>query len=401
MRGGAKLTRRETEALAAAAAMEAAAAAAAIAEVQFRRDPWPERDLPKASEKAALMFRDRNSKADEAPNRAPPPARLGRGGADPSAVGARLIRGGDCRGDASGDGSRDVHRDTSTPYTAPPPPPCTGKKRKRGPGGRTSRASAEPCLPPHYVGLVGGLPRDSRHLLARLGHQGYVKVLEELLGRFMYGPNALAIDARPGAAAVVAVAAATTAAAAAATQGASARRETPNARPRAPGVKPGKVAAGAATRSAAKAAALDTEVAAVGEADEDTVCLQPALDEALNPWRAVQTGKPHPSLSGLVEPPELARTGPKRMVLPIPNPFYRRVLHALCRVHGLCSHGGETSGNREGAGEGHGKAAVRHRTVEITRVAVRGSSRGGRRGRAEHQAGVTALIPVETLLGAR
>ena len=382
----ARLTHRESEAL-------AAAAAAATAEVQFRRDPWPERDLPRACEKAALLFRDRNSKADTGSSRAPPPARLGRGD-DPRVVGARSKIGDDCRGGASGDASRDALWDTGTPSTAPPPPPpCAGKKRKRDPEELTSRAAGEPCLPAHYVGLVSGLPRDSRHLLARLGHQGYVKVLEELLGQFLYGPNALALDAQPGAAVAVAATTATV------TQGASARRATPITRPCAPQVYPGREDADTATRSATEAATVDTAAAAIGEADEDTVCLQPPLDEAPNPWRAVQTGKPHPSLSGLVEPPELARTGPKRMVLPIPNPFYRRVLHALCRVHGLCSHGGETSGDRRGAGVGRGKAAVRHRTVEITRVAAEG--RGRQRGRAEHRVGATALIPVETLLGAR
>ena len=400
-RGGgkerAKPTREETEALAAAAAVEAAAVAAATAEEQFRRDPWPERDLPRASEKAALMFRDRNRKADMGPNCAPSAARLGRGD-DPGAVDARERPGDVFRGDASVD-SRDLPWGPCTSSTAPPSPPCAGKKRKRAPQGRTSCAAGEPCLPPYYVGLIGGLPRDSRHLPARLGHQGDVKVLEELLNRFLYGPNALAIDAQPGAAATVTVAAVT--AAAVSTQGAPARRATPSAHLRVPHVKAGKVAAEAATRSAAKAPTVDTEMAAFVEADEGTVCLQPPLDEAPNPWRAVQTGKPHPSLSGLVEPPELARTGPRRMVLPIPNPFYRRVLHALCRVHGLCSHGGETSGDRGGAGPGRGKAAVRHRTVEITRVAVGGSSRGRRPGRAERQAGAAALIPVETLLGGR
>lgn len=401
-RGGgrerAKPTRRETEALAEAAAVEAAAVAAATAEFQFRRDPWPERDLPRASEKAALLFRDRNSKANTSPNCAPPPARLGRGD-DPEAVDARSRLGNVFRGDASGDDSRDLPWGPCTYFTAPPPPPCAGKKRKRGPQGRTSCAAREPCLPPHYVGLVSGLPRDSRRLLARLGHQGYVKVLEELLNRFLYSPNALAIDAQPGATATVTVAAVTTAAVA--TQGASARRASPIARPRVRHIKAGRVVADAATTSASKATTVDTEVAAFVEADEDTVCLQSPLDDAPNPWRAVQTGKPHPSLSGLVEPPELARTGPRRMVLPIPNPFYRRVLHALCRVHGVCSHGGETSGDRGGAETGRGKAAIRHRTVEITRVAVGGSSRGRRRGRAERQADATALIPVETLLGAR
>ncbi|CAM9804614.1 unnamed protein product, partial [Laminaria digitata] len=225
---------------------------------------------------------------------------------------------GDASGDASGDDSGDAHWGTGPPSTAPPlRTPCTGKKRKRGPEGRASRAAGEACLPPHYVGLVDGLPRDSRHLLARLGHQGYVKVLEELLDSFMYGPNALALDAPPGAAAM-AVAAVTTAA----TQGVSARRAISTVRPRAPHVKPGRVAAGAATtRSATKASTIDMAVTVVSEADAhtDTVRLQPPLDEAPNPWRAVQTGKPHPSLCGLVEPPELARTGPKRMVLPIPN----------------------------------------------------------------------------------
>ncbi|CAM9162622.1 unnamed protein product, partial [Scytosiphon promiscuus] len=54
--------------------------------------------------------------------------------------------------------------------------------------------------------------------------------------------------------------------------------------------------------------------------------------EGDNPWRALRTGAPHPRLSGLVEPTDLVITGPERLVLPIPNPFYRRVLHALCRV---------------------------------------------------------------------
>ena len=378
-----KFNHRETKALAAAAAMEAASMAAATAEVHFGRDPWPERDLPRAREKAALIFRNRNSKADTGPSRPPPLAKFGPGN-DPRDVGACSRHDGDCQGDTSGDDSTDAVLGMCTPSTAPPPLlACTGKKRKRAPEGRESRGAVEPYLPPHYVRLVGGLPRDSRLLLARLGHQGYVKVLEEILDRFLHDPNAPPLDVQQGAVT-------TAAAAAAATQEASLTRATPATRPLG---KARRVTAISTMSTIASGAAV------VGEAD--AACLQPALTEAPNPWRAVQTGKPHPSLSGLVEPPELALTGPKRLVLPIPNPFYRRVLHALCQVHGLCSHGGETSGRDRGTGAGRKKtAAVRHRTVEITRIAADGSG-GRRRGRPECRTGVTALIPVETLLAAR
>lgn len=318
-----------------------AAAAMAVAEAQFGRDPWPEDDLPRASQQAARVF-------------LPPGASI--------------------RGASSGAASTSV-RPRGTPSPSPVPTAnapqnevaaAAGKKRKREGGGEPFR------VPPQYVGLLGQLPRDSRHLLARLGHQGYVKVLEDLLRGFL---GVLSADS-------------------ASDTGISNDNVDFAVNP---GLTPG---------SSARDGARDPGTPG---SDDDR---GPDHDQLQDPWRALQAGRPHPSLSGLVEPPELASAGVKRMILPMPNPFYRRVLHALCRVHGLTSCGGETHQRARvetGAGgkEGRGRTAAGYRTVEVTRGYGGGGGGWGRVKRpgdtrsAVDDGNVLTLIPVETLLAER
>lgn len=129
------------------------------------------------------------------------------------------------------------------------------------------------------------------------------------------------------------------------------------------------------------------------------------LTAAPDIWRALLLRRPHPSLTGLVEPAELALVGAERVVLPIPNPFYRRIFHDLCRVHGFRSRGGvavavarEKDRNEDGDGDVEG-IAVEHRTVEVTR-GFRTGGVGRDRNVAEEVVGVVGpMVPVETLLG--
>ncbi|CAN0124286.1 unnamed protein product [Ectocarpus sp. 13 AM-2016] len=336
-----------------------------VAEIEFGRDPWPEEDLPRASE----------------------------------------------------------------------------HKRKR-PGG--SGSDGEP--PPRYARLLGQLPRDSRHLLARLGHHGYVKVLEHILQGFLRSSNGCASAEAPAAAAP----------AAAGDHASSSAHKTKIGTTDTAGADGSETAA----RPEPDNAAADDESA---PPNADSILTEnpgsstrgddlhesssppapppqlPDLDPDHNPgwsdpWRALQAGAPHPCLSGLVDPPGLATAGGTQLVLPMPNPFYRRVLHALCRVHGLRSRGGETlaakrrlppppppppgpkgEGGCGGAAAAAGRAlattegeagegvaslggiAVRHRTVEVTRGDDSGEGQakkrpGGGRGLAD------VLIPVEVLL---
>lgn len=349
----------------------ATAVPAAIAEAQFSRDPWPEESLPRASEQAAHMFSPEKKRPPYMGSMNRTVARCRDGGdvglvVDPSLEDI--------------DDDRNDHRHTTSS------PPHISKKRMRvEPGGGTrSAAKVELCsLPPHYAGLVGGLPRDHRHLLARLGHQGYVKVLEGVLERFMCGANPPpAVEEKLTAAAV--------------TRCSQIKRETTVGARRGGNVSEvlsenTNAGEGGTTATLPLESSAETLVAVQQDSDDDN---------APDPWRALQAGNPHPSLSGLIEPAELAYTGPKRMVLPIPNPFYRRVFHALCRVHGFCSRGGETSRKGQATeAAGYEEAeAVRHRTVEVTRGA---GSISISKGRAEQQgvgAGSKMLIPVETLL---
>ncbi|CAN0081921.1 unnamed protein product [Ectocarpus fasciculatus] len=339
-----------------------------VAEIEFGRDPWPEEDLPRASE----------------------------------------------------------------------------QKRKRPGGG--GGGGGQP--PPRYARLLGQLPRDSRHLLARLGHHGYVKVLEDILQGFLRSSNAAASAEAPAAAAP----------AAAGNPASCSALETNVGTTDAVGTGGSETAARAAPDNAAAAsdesAPPDTDSiltenpGSSARGDDLHESLSPPPPPPLqnldpdhdpgrsDPWQALQAGAPHPCLSGLVDPLGLATAGGTRLVLPMPNPFYRRVLHALCRVHGLRSRGGETlaakrrllppppppppPGQRGGGGGGAvaaatgralatpeeeagedvrcaGGVAVRHRTVEVTRGDGGGGGRGKRPGGGRGLADV--LIPVEELLG--
>ncbi|CAN0437178.1 unnamed protein product, partial [Ectocarpus sp. 8 AP-2014] len=236
----------------------------------------------------------------------------------------------------SGDGGTIRPRSSPSPASASRP---LGKKRKR-PGG--SGGDGQP--PPRYARLLGQLPRDSRHLLSRLGHNGYVKVLEHILQGFLRSSNASASTEAPAAAAP----------AAAGDPASSSALETKIGTTDTAGADGSEIAA----RPAPDNAAADDESA---PPDADSILTEnpgssargddlhesswppppqlPDLDPdhdpgRSDPWRALQAGAPHPCLSGLVDPPGLATAGGTRLVLPMPNPFYRRVLHALCRVHG-------------------------------------------------------------------
>lgn len=351
-------------------ASEAAVAAAAVAEAQFSRDPWQEKCLPRASKQASRMFYHRMG-VSTMQGRNAYNGRSGRGDHRAAvSAGVSSILGCDSRGDGSDD---DEHPTAS-------PSPRRGRKRKRASeaGPLSPTAGRGRCVPPHYAGWVDGLPRESRELLARLGHHGYVKVLEEILDRFLRASGNT--DLEEGLPSARRAAARAT------------RLSTGTIKTLGDGTV--DTAGTGATRATASAEAF------ANNADVDASAAQRLPDKVPDPWHALQNGKPHPSFSGLVEPAELALTGPKRMVLPIPNPFYRRVLHALCRVHGLRSCGGHT-GSDCGASTARGEV-IRHRTVEVMRgafdAAVHGRPGGDGRTAAE---GATArdFIPVERLLG--
>ncbi|CAM9162545.1 unnamed protein product, partial [Scytosiphon promiscuus] len=188
----------------------AASVALALAEAQFRRDPWPEADLPRASEQAARMFLPRqgggNRPGDSGAGSSATATTTGVGGGGGSGSGATGGPSAESVGDrnalggstVSGHGGSEYDPSHPCPPLPPSPPPScreataavSGRKRKRRsePGGGRGRSSCSP--PPHYTGLLGQLPRDSRNLLARLGHQGYVKVLEGILDGFLRDSNA-------------------------------------------------------------------------------------------------------------------------------------------------------------------------------------------------------------------
>ena len=341
----------------------AAATAMAVAEAQFGRDPWPEEDLPRASQQAARVFLPQGASRRGACSRAA-------SGVEPSGTPSPSpVR--------AADGS-------PRSAVAAAKAGAVGEKRRR-------QGSEEPsCVPPQYVGLLGQLPRDSRHLLARLGHQGYVKVLESLLRGFLEISSAAAAPAKAADIAAEVFAPAATAAA-----------DSPSHA--GIGVDNGDLVAYPDLTPASSTPYLPRYPGTTPPGSDD--------NPGLGPWEALQAGRPHPSLSGLVEPPELASVEVARMVLPIPNPFYRRVLHALCRVHGLVSCGGETR-RRAGAGgkDGGARAVAGHRTVEVTRGGgggggggggwARVTRPGGKRGGADDGA-VLTLVPVEVLLAER
>ncbi|CBN80091.1 hypothetical protein Esi_0031_0069 [Ectocarpus siliculosus] len=301
--------------------------------------------------------------------------------------------------------------------------------------------------PPRYARLLGQLPRDSRHLLARLGHHGYVKVLEHILQGFLRSSNGSASLEAPAAAAP---AAAGDPASSSALETNIGTTDTAGADGCETAARPAPDNATAADESAPPDAdSILTEnpgsSARGDDLHESSWPPPPQLPDLVpdhgpgrsDPWRALQAGAPHPCLSGLVDPPGLATAGGTRLVLPMPNPFYRRVLHALCRVHGLRSRGGETLAAKrilppppplppppgpkgegggggasvaagralattEGeAGEGVGSLggiAVRHRTVEVTRGDGGGGGQGKKRPGGGRGLG-DVLIPVEVLLG--
>ncbi|CAN0467054.1 unnamed protein product, partial [Ectocarpus sp. 12 AP-2014] len=235
-------------------------------------------------------------------------------------------------------------RSRSSPSPASASRPL-GKKRKR-PGG--SGSDGQP--PPRYARLLGQLPRDSRHLLARLGHHGYVKVLEHILQGFLRSSNGSASAEAPAAAAP---AAAGDPASSSALKTKIGTTDTAGADGSETAARPEPGNAAAADESAPpNADSILTENPGSSARGDDLhesssppppqlPDLDPDYDPGRSdPWRALQAGAPHPCLSGLVDPPGLATAGGTRLVLPMPNPFYRRVLHALCRVHGLRSRGG-------------------------------------------------------------
>lgn len=210
---------------------------------------------------------------------------------------------------------------------------------------RTSRGDAvvNSDVPPHYAGLVGKLPRDKRRLLARLGNNDCVKVFEAVLNGFVHSNPCSPTDQSSYA-------------------------------PSGLLPSPSKGDVGNITAS-------------------EEYKVEGTLDAPENAWLALVMGKPHPALNGLVKPPQLAQAKRDRLVLPIPNPFFRLVVHTLCSIHGLCSKGGESM--NEGVGGDHG-GERRHRTVEIT--FFRGRERDNV---SRHSLGgvVTGkLVPVETLL---
>lgn len=389
-----------------------------VAEIEFGRDPWPEEDLPRASEQVARIFLPRSAGH-----------RAGASSSNSGGTGGIVV---------SSDGGTNRPRSCPSPASASRP---LGKKRKR-PGRGGGGGGGQP--PPRYARLLGQLPRDSRHLLARLGHHGYVKVLEDILQGFLRSSNVAIYAEAPAAAAPAGTG----------DPASSLALETNVGTTDAAGADGSETAAYAAPDNAAAAsesAPPDTDSiltenpgsSARGDDLHESFSPPPPPLENLDPdhdpgrsdpWQALQAGAPHPCLSGLVDPPGLATARGTRLVLPMPNPFYRRVLHALCRVHGLRSRGGETFAEKrrllpppppppgrnggggggaaaaaagralaatEEAGEGAGSergVAVRHRTVEVTR----GDDGGGGRGKKRPGGGrglADVLIPVEVLLG--
>eukprot|EP00752_Nemacystus_decipiens_P014377 g12787.t1 len=341
-------------------------AALALAEAQFERDPWPEEDLPRASQQAARLFLSRGvisrgecgAASGAAPSRA----------SSPSAI-----------------PSPDSPRDAAAVAAAAAAAVGAARKNKR------KREGGEGVfrVPPRYVGLLGQLPRDSRHLLARLGHQGYVKVLEDLLRGFLEASSAAATADTAPAVDTDEVVVPPATADSASNAGVIGDKVDLSVNPQhAPGPLP------------------RDDARYPGNPGSDDGRDGPGQDHPQDPWQALQAGRPHPSLSGLVEPPDLASAGVKRMVLPMPNPFYRRVLHALCRVHGLVSCGGEARRRAEaGDKDGRGRAEAGYRTVEVSRGDGGGGWGSVKRpgGRGGEGSGVKAptLVPVELLLAER
>ncbi|CAM9848485.1 unnamed protein product [Sphacelaria rigidula] len=380
---------------------------AAAAEAQFCLNSWPGYDLPKASDKAANMFFPPSLATSRPWHNSTKKRTCDAGRSD------RYQAGGKGRKRSNGEDSDDccsaddrVLCDEENDIDDLSRPHRPRRKRKRSKQQDSSFPSTV-TAPPHYAGLINKMPREKRRLLARLGHHGYVKVLENLLDGFVQRP------VRPSTFTPTVDNMNTTA--------------DPNCTPQAryqpeqlpaesvssanrPGVStfasPDKRARQSVDNGVhheyyrgAVEGVLPGEMGVHHQSKEDR---DGAAGE--NVWDALETGKPHPSLVGLVEPLHLARAGPDRLILPIPNPFYRRVLHALCLVHGLCSQGGDTGEDQEAAApiaEVGAGAQRRHRTVEITRTASRGrcGTGGDGRDRGRHE-GVWAgkLVPVEILL---
>lgn len=371
-----------------------ASTSAATAEAHFCLDSWPAKDFPKANEKAAQMFAPlsltRRLPSDKTP--------IKRSASDHS-------------DNHDGGEENNVFYFDDVPYDRENdiddlerPPRRSSRKRKRAEqpdraNDRLDSSSSSPAtvVPLHYAGLVGSLPREKRRLLVRLGHHGYVKVLENLLDRFVRCPGCPI-----------------TATAVTNDSGPEPRQQQACAKSRSDRL----LDALANSAGASDTKTSDTEKCACQSAENDCHHRQGvkgALEAADRPpgkngagqdlWDALTTGTPHPALLGLIEPSNLARTEPDRLVLPIPNPFYRRVLHALCLVHGLCSQGGEARATH-GADMQVG-AEARYRTVEIMRRTSqgrRGIGEGGGVGWGRSDCGGVAagrLVPVETLLSGR
>ncbi|CAN0230879.1 unnamed protein product [Ascophyllum nodosum] len=139
----------------------------------------------------------------------------------------------------------------------------------------------------------------------------------------------------------------------------------------------------------------------VAFAAEPSASAAPVVDDT---WSALLLRTPHPLLAGLVEPAELALVGAKRVVLPMPNPLYRRVLHDLCRIHGFHSRGGFVVAAGEGGGKtaaGRQEAAIEYRTVEVTRGLCGGEIDCGEEMEPRGDRDVRSMVPIETLLGGR
>lgn len=371
--------------------------AAALAEAQFSLNPWPDKYLPKAREQATKMFSPRPPQARRPPFCHGKRSASEGGAAEGNDIGSYVTVYDEANDIDDLQRARRPRRKRKREAEME-----SDRRRQRGfsravsagteVGGMSDCSSPSTGMPPHYTSLVGSLPLDQRRLLARLGHHGYVKVLESLLDRFVR--HASCPSARPD------------------------KEMVNNAKQSLDGgikiLRAGEVGL-PTTGGTAGTEKEKTETKHCPNEDGMRSAilnlqhreLRHDCAASVEPWHVLGTSKSHPSLCGLVEPLDLARAEPDRLVLPIPSPFYRRVLHALCSVHGLCSQGGEVVDTRDtrtlpgtGAAGLGGRAGKRHRTVEVRRGiahirCVKDTVRAG-----EGQGGVAAgvLVPVEILL---
>ncbi|CAM9448226.1 unnamed protein product, partial [Discosporangium mesarthrocarpum] len=277
-------------------------------------NPWPVWEFPAAVGAAARLFVE--------------PEREGVPGVGPSAPGRQMS-------------------------SLQPPRIRKRKREERAPRCRGSRSPPSNKLsslacPERYTSLVADLPGEERRLLARLSHHSYVKVLECILARFAFSSSSStsASSAAPPSVAQEEPSSPPNRATAAHSSSFRCCTDPPSSpspppTPHLLTIDPTVPDTPPPEQPLSPAEVEQKVVSTRAEEDWDAV------------WAALLESQSHPSLTGLVEPMHLAKAGPDRLVLPIPNPFYRRVLHALCSVHGLRSWGGETCGERTGErGEG-------------------------------------------------